>query len=369
MLFRSSQAAEPDATKDDTPEESAADRNGANAAVTAVAALPDAAAMSVAFMNAPVPSPSSPTKGDAAGEQRGTTSRSAPNVVAATLRTGANIGTARPGDHGQASSASKPAAGSEGPPPPVAMSDVRVAGHLAPSAAAITGVGVADGTSPSSGTDLPQATQGEETVPTGSSAAAQPVAAGLIGGMAPSQPASASIRSLANGIVDLARATADAAAKSVAGATSTSSIAAARTMTLQLAPADLGTVSVRLHLTGQSLDVQLSFSDSTTLSLVSHERDALAGALDRNGYQVASLVLQNTAPDQGAATPATSGSGDQGASMQASGGGADSQASGGGRMSRGGGGNGSDQPPAGARPQPRDPAAGLRDDRASGVFV
>lgn len=360
------QAAPPDEAKGNAPSGTEVDQTDPNSVVANSAASPDIAATAVVMSMAfPAPLLGMAAQGNPTGTQRTDTIRSAPNVSVATLGTSVPVAAAQPGAQGQASPAAAARDGVEEPPTTMVVADLRVASHLAPATRATSGVGAESGAPVRSEADLPQAAQAAGPDAAGSFAAASAAEMGV----ASSQMASASVHTIASSVVDLARATADAAAKSTLIAAGAPPVAPARTMTLQLAPAELGTVAVRLHLTGHNLDVQLSFSDSTTLSLVSHERDALAGALDGNGYHVASLVLQNTASPQNTTQPATHASGDQGASMQASGGGADSQASGGGRMSRGGGGNGSDQPPAGARPQPRDPAAGLRDDRASGVFV
>ena len=79
--------------------------------------------------------------------------------------------------------------------------------------------------------------------------------------------------------------------------------APARTLTLQLSPSNLGTVAIRLHLTGSSLDIDLTVSDPQTLGLISREHDALAGALRDQNYDLTSLVIQG-AP---ASEPSTNG--------------------------------------------------------------
>lgn len=79
------------------------------------------------------------------------------------------------------------------------------------------------------------------------------------------------------------------------------SLAPARTMTLQLMPAELGTVNVRLHLVGGSLDVSLGVSDQQTLGLLTREQTTLSEALNGQTYQLNSLVIQGT--DAPATTP------------------------------------------------------------------
>ena len=70
-----------------------------------------------------------------------------------------------------------------------------------------------------------------------------------------------------------------------------SQVAPARTMTLQLSPAGLGTLSVRLHVVGRALDVQLKASDSRTTALLDHDRGALADALRSKDYQLQTLSV------------------------------------------------------------------------------
>lgn len=84
------------------------------------------------------------------------------------------------------------------------------------------------------------------------------------------------------------------AAPTVAADPATVSPAPARTMTLQLNPANLGTVEVRLHLTGQALDIQLSVSSKETLGVISRDRTHLETALAAQSYDLRSLVIQSS---------------------------------------------------------------------------
>ena len=100
--------------------------------------------------------------------------------------------------------------------------------------------------------------------------------------------------------------------------------APARTMTLQLNPENLGTVTVRMHVTGSSLDVDLTVSDPQTLGLISREHDALAGALRDQSYDLNSLVVQGAgaaATHLGDQNAQSQGSGAQGSGAQGFGGG------------------------------------------------
>ena len=68
-------------------------------------------------------------------------------------------------------------------------------------------------------------------------------------------------------------------------------VAPARTMALQLSPAGLGTLTVRLHVAGRALDVQLEASDGRTAALIDRDRDVLSGALRGKDYQLQTLTV------------------------------------------------------------------------------
>ena len=68
-------------------------------------------------------------------------------------------------------------------------------------------------------------------------------------------------------------------------------VAPARTMALQLAPAGLGTLTVRLHVVGRSLDVHLDASDERTAALIDRDRGVLSDALRGENYQLHSLSV------------------------------------------------------------------------------
>ena len=96
-------------------------------------------------------------------------------------------------------------------------------------------------------------------------------------------------------------------------------VAPARTMALQLSPAGLGTLTIRLHVAGRALDVQLETSDGNTAALIDRDRDALSVALSGKDYQLQSLSVTThdatmpganyaeRSPDTGYADPGSSG--------------------------------------------------------------
>src|SRR5690606_21673496 len=61
---------------------------------------------------------------------------------------------------------------------------------------------------------------------------------------------------------------------------------------IQLQPADLGTVSVRISLKGNALDVQLEVSHGGTANLVAKHRDALENMLKSAGYTPDHISIQ-----------------------------------------------------------------------------
>ena len=90
------------------------------------------------------------------------------------------------------------------------------------------------------------------------------------------------------------------------------SLAPARTMTLQLMPAELGSVSVRLHMTGDTLDVSLGVSSQQTLGLLTREQGSLSSALTSQSYQLNSLVIQGTDSAAGSSGGSNASQGDSG---------------------------------------------------------
>ncbi len=116
--------------------------------------------------------------------------------------------------------------------------------------------------------------------------------------IAPSAGNAAVLTPLARAVLDLAQAE-PASPVNQANQPEASVIAPppARTLTLQLSPANLGTITVRLHVTGSALDVDLTVSDPQTLGLINREHDTLAGALRDHDYDLNSLVIQGAPVD------------------------------------------------------------------------
>ncbi len=86
-----------------------------------------------------------------------------------------------------------------------------------------------------------------------------------------------------------------------------------RTLTLQLNPGSLGTVSVRLHLAAGALDVRIAVSNPQTLGLISRERDTLVAALHDQSTTIHSLTIGggDGPPPGGHDAPSQRAAGDQ----------------------------------------------------------
>ena len=91
------------------------------------------------------------------------------------------------------------------------------------------------------------------------------------------------------------RLTADEAAAAPAAAATPTVVAptpASRTMTLVLEPDNLGTVTVRMQLRGNSLDLQLDVASSQTLGLLTRDKESLTAAMSGQDYQVGTLTMR-----------------------------------------------------------------------------
>ncbi len=75
-------------------------------------------------------------------------------------------------------------------------------------------------------------------------------------------------------------------------ATSAAPLQSSRTMTLVLEPPDLGTVTVRMQLRGDSLDLQLDVGSAQTLGLLSRDKDSLTAAMASQDYQIGTLTMR-----------------------------------------------------------------------------
>lgn len=77
---------------------------------------------------------------------------------------------------------------------------------------------------------------------------------------------------------------------------------------LQLSPADLGTVTLRLSLKGDALSIELDVSRHETAQLLKNDRDALSSILRAAGYAVDGVTVQIADLDRSLASVAQSGS-------------------------------------------------------------
>ena len=140
-------------------------------------------------------------------------------------------------------------------------------------------------------------------------------------------------------------------------------VAPARSLTLQLTPGSLGTVTVHLHMTSGGLDLRLAVEKDGTLGALTHARDELGAAIGGTGTRLESLIIQS------APASATAGSNDTPRSQSDTPAG-DSFANQSGGQGSGGSGGGSnrDTRQGGSAPA-RPPAAAARDRGGDGVFV
>ena len=65
-------------------------------------------------------------------------------------------------------------------------------------------------------------------------------------------------------------------------------------MALRLSYGEHGSIDVRLHLVGQALDVRLTVADKHAQGVIGRDRDALAGALREQHFELRSLVIQGS---------------------------------------------------------------------------
>ena len=103
-----------------------------------------------------------------------------------------------------------------------------------------------------------------------------------------------------------------------------------KVLTIQLHPADLGTVTVRMTLKADAMDVQVETGRRATARLIDADRDALAGLLRSAGYHVEALTVRAVEQPSVASAPGGPQSGtNAGAQLQPGGSQADARASGG----------------------------------------
>ena len=103
-----------------------------------------------------------------------------------------------------------------------------------------------------------------------------------------------------------------------------------KVLTIQLHPADLGTVTVRMTLRADGMDVQVETGRRATARLIDADRDALAGLLRSAGYHVEALTVRAVEQPSLVSSPgASQGGPNSGGQLQPGGGQADARASGG----------------------------------------
>ncbi len=64
-----------------------------------------------------------------------------------------------------------------------------------------------------------------------------------------------------------------------------------KVLNLQLEPQSMGTVTITLNLSAGGLDVQMAASQSSTVSLIEKDKDALSNRLRNSGYSVAGVAV------------------------------------------------------------------------------
>jgi chemotaxis protein MotD len=95
----------------------------------------------------------------------------------------------------------------------------------------------------------------------------------------------------------------------------TSSDGVVKVLHLQLKPANLGAVTVRIALKDNAISIHMEAQHRDTLAVIERERDALAGALSSAGYSVDGITA-TTQTDLARTSGVQTGFGDQGASPQ-----------------------------------------------------
>jgi len=103
-----------------------------------------------------------------------------------------------------------------------------------------------------------------------------------------------------------------------------------KVLTIQLQPADLGTVTVRMRLKADAMDVEVEAGQHATARLIDADRDKLTSLLRSAGYHVEGLTVRAVEHASAATSPgALPGSPDPGPQPQPGGSQPDARASGG----------------------------------------
>jgi flagellar hook-length control protein FliK len=88
-------------------------------------------------------------------------------------------------------------------------------------------------------------------------------------------------------------------------------------MTLVLEPENLGTVTVKMQMRGDSLDLQLDVANPQTLALLNKDRDSLTAAMNSQDYAMGTLTMR-ASEAQTSSPGSNDGSQNQGSSGQGS---------------------------------------------------
>jgi flagellar hook-length control protein FliK len=81
-----------------------------------------------------------------------------------------------------------------------------------------------------------------------------------------------------------------------------------RVLTVQLEPADLGSVAIKMRLTGNHLDLEVVAAQRDTLRALSSDHDRLRGTLESCGYSIDNLSIKASPSAQSASSDSQNGS-------------------------------------------------------------
>ncbi|MGB8279245.1 MAG: flagellar hook-length control protein FliK [Methylovirgula sp.] len=144
----------------------------------------------------------------------------------------------------------------------------------------------------------------------------QQIADAMIGALpGPSQTLSGSAASGSSMAADATGLASSAASPDPTAALTQSALGPVKTLNLQLEPESLGTVTITLNLSAGGLDVQMAASQSSTMSLIEKDKDALSAQLRQSGYSVAGVAV--TLGSHDGSNVANNGSATQGQGGQA----------------------------------------------------
>jgi hypothetical protein len=146
-----------------------------------------------------------------------------------------------------------------------------------------------------------------------------------------SQPATAPVQQIADTIAArLSAAGTDNARPAPAAAPRPAALQPVKVLIIQLQPADLGTVIVRMRLKADAMDVEVEAGRHATVRLIDADRDTLTSLLRSAGCHVEALTVRAVEPASTAASSgAMPGSPDPGPQSQPGGSGSDARARGG----------------------------------------